>query len=156
MVGGACGLLLAGCASDRVGRAYDTADERVLRTRLVSAGPLVSVRVTGRALPEGARLSLRITPTGAGVSAGCNDYRGPLDIDGDELRFIGSPSYTLLGCDREQMELEDWIAKLLTDGMHAALTADGGATLHANGVTIRFARERRIPGAGTAPPAKAR
>lgn len=142
----AVSLTLTACGgSAKVGRAHDTPAERELRTRLVSAGPLVSAQISGTDdLPTDAPLQLRITPTGAGVSGGCNDHRGPLDIEGDVLRFIGGPSQTLVGCDDERVQRDEWIVDLLSDGAHAQRTSDGGVILRRGDTAVRFVRERPL------------
>lgn len=134
LAGAALLLVLAGCGDDdgdgdtAVGAGSGvTAEDLDGRT-------FTSTDVTGRDLVTGSEITISFTDGTIGVEAGCNSMSGSYAIDDGELE-VGTLAQTMMACDDDLMDQDEWLAAFLEDDPDVALDGDT-LTLRDDGVTI--------------------
>jgi heat shock protein HslJ len=97
----------------------------------------VSSSVEGHDLAEGTHLRLEFADGRMSANAGCNTMSGELAVRAGRLSWTGAPATTMMGCPQELMDQDQWLSRLLVDGVDATL--DGRTlTLSDGDVTIRL------------------
>ena len=94
-----------------------------------------STEVTGHELVEGTQIELTFEGDRLSASAGCNTQGAPYSLDDGRLAWTEDPASTMMGCDADLMEQDEWLAGLFTAGVDLAGDADG-MTLTSGDVTI--------------------
>ena len=97
-----------------------------------------STSVEGRELVSGSAIELTFEDDTMSAWAGCNNMFGSFEVTGTDLAWSTEPAATMMMCDPELAEQDQWLASLLTAGVTA--TTDGATlTLEGDGVTIELA-----------------
>ncbi len=140
------GLLLAGalvaCGSESDGgsSAPETSPESAgatLDPASLDGTTYTSTSVEGRELVSGSTIELSFEDDTMSVWAGCNSMFGAFEVTGTDLAWSTEPAATMMMCEPELIEQDQWLADLLTSGVTA--TADGGnLTLEGDDVTIEL------------------
>jgi heat shock protein HslJ len=95
-----------------------------------------STSVEGHELVAGSAVEVTFTVDTMSVWAGCNTLFGPFALDDDSvLSWTAEPAATMMACEPELQEQDQWLAELLTSGVTAS-SEDGSLTLEGEGVTI--------------------
>jgi len=101
----------------------------------------LSAGVDGHDVVPGSRIRLGFEDGRMTANAGCNSMSGAYDVTDGRLAWTSSPAATQIGCPRELMRQDQWLADLLTAGVDATLDGDS-LTLSADDVTIHLTQER--------------
>jgi len=126
-------LLLAGACGNEA--APGASGDEVLGGRT-----FLSESVDGRQLVPDTQVRLTFNPNGTvGASAGCNQFVGTVDYDGDRL-VVTDIGGTEMGCDEARHAQDEWLVTFLESGpsWNAPDGRGGRLTLTASGVTIRL------------------
>jgi heat shock protein HslJ len=91
-------------------------------------------------LVQGTRISLRFWDTRLSAQAGCNILGGDAALRGDVIDVSGGLSMTEMGCARQLMRQDEWLAGLLSDGPVATLD-DDRLTLTSGDTVVEFLNE---------------
>jgi heat shock protein HslJ len=155
----ALALIAAGCGQEDDVTADDTttvppADGgSALSAEALEGRTFLSQSVTGYELAQGGEtIRLTFEDGRLGASAGCNQMSSEVEVSGDDIRWVGVPISTMMGCSEALMAQDTWLTELLAAGMEAEL--DGAAlVLTADGVTVELLDEQEAvpdqPLAGT-------
>jgi heat shock protein HslJ len=97
----------------------------------------VSEAATGHDLVEGTAVTLAFDETTLSTTAGCNTITGGYTLEGGTLTLTEEAASTMMACDPELMEQDQWLIGFLTGGVE--VTDDGGRlTLTADDVTLEL------------------
>jgi heat shock protein HslJ len=110
----------------------------------------VATSVSGRELVPGTTLTMRFDGGTLGVTAGCNMISGGYAVDDGVLRWTAEPAQTLIGCESALQRQDEWLARLLTDGVEVA--ASGWELRLSGGDVVLTLSEGTAPGASDPPP----
>lgn len=103
-----------------------------------------SVRVGGndRPLVPSTRISLSFDADGnIGASAGCNQFGGPYEIEGDRL-VVGDMAGTEMGCDEPRHLQDQWLVEVL--GSEPTFLLDGDRLTLTSGSTVISLLDREV------------
>lgn len=138
--------LLAACSADSPDATSEPTSESTSEStstgtpvdRAALAGTAyVSTRVDGHDLVPETEIELAFEGDQMSASAGCNTMFASYDLTGTTLAWVAEPASTLIGCEPELADQDQWLAELLTTGV--AATSDGESlTLTGDGVTIEL------------------
>ncbi len=136
-----CGLLTA-CSDDTGGEADDpspaaTTSESPAEPPTLAAA-YTSTSVEGHDLVTGTQIELAFEDDVMSVSAGCNTLFGSYKLKDSTLAWTGEPATTMIGCDQDLSEQDQWLAEIFSTGL-AAQTDGDALTLTGDGVTIELA-----------------
>lgn len=99
-----------------------------------------STSVEGHELVPDTAIDLAFEGDTMSVWAGCNTLFGAYEVDGGTLAWSAEPAATMMMCEPELTEQDQWLTSLFTSGVTA--TGDSQAlTLEADGITIELATE---------------
>ncbi|PKH44260.1 META domain-containing protein [Nocardioides alpinus] len=104
----------------------------------LDATSYASTSVEGHDLVPGSSVEVTFDGDTMSAYAGCNTLFGPFEVDGSMLAWSGPPAATMMMCEPELMDQDQWLSDLLTTGV-TATQADGALTWEADGVVIELA-----------------
>lgn len=153
---GAAMLLLGllGACGDDADDPGDSSSSESPSTSSASAAPMgldaaaldgtayVSTSVGGHDLVDGTAVEVRFEGQTMSVWAGCNTMLGPFAVEGSSLAWTAEPAATMMACEPELTEQDEWLTDLLGRGVEATL-GDGTLTLASDEVTVELARQGR-------------
>lgn len=84
----------------------------------------VSDEIQGRELVAGSEVSLTFDGATLSANAGCNNLSGAYTLDGDTLTLTEDAASTMMACEAELMEQDEWLISFLSGGVDAALEGD--------------------------------
>ena len=104
----------------------------------------ISTGVEGHELVPGSEIQLGFEEDAMSVSAGCNTMFGSYELTDTTLAWAGEPASTMIACEPDLADQDQWLAELFTAGVTA--TSDGETlTLTGEGVTIQLASTSAAP-----------
>lgn len=142
--------LLAGCGGDSDGDTGSTPSPSsssaaspdaavvALDPAALDASSYVSTSVEGHDLVAGSTVEMTFDGGTMSAWAGCNNLFGPFEVDGSMLTWSDQPAATMMMCEPELMDQDQWLTDLLTAGVTATQDADT-LTLESDGVRIELA-----------------
>jgi heat shock protein HslJ len=138
------GAMVAGCSDDSDGGSADetgggtpSPSAAAVQAADLDGSTYTSTSVEGHDLAEGTTIQLGFENGSMSASAGCNTMFGPFDVSDGTLAWTAPPATTLIGCEPELSDQDQWLTDLLTAGVSAA--ADGSTlTLTSDDVTIEL------------------
>jgi heat shock protein HslJ len=96
-----------------------------------------STSVEGRELVEGTTVEVTFEGETMSVWAGCNTMFGPFEVDGTTLSWTSEPAATMMMCDPDLMEQDQWLADLFGAGVEVSADGDD-LTMEGDGTTIEL------------------
>jgi heat shock protein HslJ len=142
--------LLAGCGGDSDGESGSTPSPSSSTTASspdaaavdldpasLDATSYVSTSVEGHDLVAGSTVEMTFDGETMSAWAGCNNLFGSFEVGASTLRWSDQPAATMMMCEPELMDQDQWLTDLLTEGVTATLDADA-LTLEADGVRIEL------------------
>lgn len=150
-------LALSACGSDSDGAKTSTtkADGATTTTTKAAADDIeldgktfTSTSVLGHDLVDGTEITITFDKGSISVNAGCNSMNSEYEVADGTLSWTGTPMATMMGCEDDRQAQDQWITKLLTDGVEVALE-DDLLTLTSGDVAIGLAPPADAPLEGT-------
>ncbi|HEX6151127.1 META domain-containing protein [Nocardioides sp.] len=137
------GGLLTACSDDTGGEADEpspaaTTSETPAEPPTLAAA-YTSTSVEGHDLVAGTEIELAFEDDVMSVSAGCNTLFGTYELTESTLAWAGEPASTMIGCDPELAEQDQWLAEIFSTGLTAQTDDEETLTLTGDGVTIELA-----------------
>ncbi len=136
-----CGFLTA-CSDDSGGEADEpspaaTTSESPAEPPTLAAA-YTSTNVEGHDLVAGTEIELAFEGDVMSVSAGCNTLFGTYELTDSTLAWTNEPASTMIGCDQELSEQDQWLAEIFSAGLTAESDGEETLTLTADEVTIEL------------------
>ena len=138
--------LLSSCGSEGDDSSADAGGPTSDATPLTADAPFlelgsfVSTEVVGHDLVEDSTIQLGFADDTMSVWAGCNTMFGAFTVEDGVLRWSHEPASTMIGCEEDLADQDEWLRGLLLAGMTA--TTDGSALdLAVDDVTIAMEPE---------------
>jgi len=132
-----CGVA-TGCSDDDSGS--DTASDDSSSTIELSDRTLVSTDVSGHDLVEGSTVRISFQDGRMAVVAGCNTMSAAYTHEAGTLMWSSEPAMTMMGCEPDLMEQDQWLSELFTAGVE--VSGDGSDVVLTSGdVSITLADE---------------
>ena len=122
------GGLLTACSDDTAGEADDPSPAATTSESLTEpptlAAAYTSTSVEGHDLVAGTEIELAFEDDVMSVSAGCNTLFGAYELTGSTLAWAGEPASTMIGCDQDLSEQDQWLAEIFSTGLTAQTDGD--------------------------------
>jgi heat shock protein HslJ len=136
------GGLLTACSDDAGGEADDpspaaTTSETPAEPPTLAAA-YTSTHVEGHDLVAGTEIELAFEDDVMSVSAGCNTLFATYELTDSLLAWADQPASTMIGCDQELSEQDQWLAEIFSTGLTAQTDGEETLTLTGDGVTIEL------------------
>lgn len=133
------GLVLAACGDDSEDDGGGEGGETVTFADL-EGRTFAGDTVTGHEVVAGSTITLAFTDGRISAQAGCNTQNGGADVVDGAIVLTGELASTMMGCEQELMDQDQWLAGFLADEPAVALDGDT-LTLTAGEVTVELTAE---------------
>lgn len=139
-------LGMSACGSDSDASSSDSKDSKSTTTTAAASSSSdldgttwTSTNVMGHDLVAGSTITLTFTDGDLAIVAGCNTMSGAYSVDGDTLTLDGQSRTTMMGCEQDLMDQDQWLVTWFTDGV-TMTTTDAGMTLAGGDVSVEFTK----------------
>ena len=142
---GACGNNGEDVTSREPGNSGTEPAPNALTLDLLQGRTFLSQEVTGKELAEGSVVRLSFDKSNMALNAGCNTTTGVALLDAGVLKWADAPASTMMGCEQDLMDQDQWLTAWLSKGAEASLI-DDEPSLSGDGIVIKLMdKKKAIP-----------